>query len=148
MVLNRWVASGGDNKVCSCCETSCSEQRRKRRLAADAGTVSISNTTLRLLMKPERRATRGMLFDISGSSKKHFHPTCVWRACQKLSHKAIFVSFCTFRIARRLCVTGLKPVSEVAKPSQSCYKYRREIIIRPADTLLFGPHALHASLEG
>nr|XP_046238214.1 zona pellucida sperm-binding protein 3-like [Scatophagus argus] len=33
---NRWVASGGDNKVCSCCETSCSEQRRKRSLAADA----------------------------------------------------------------------------------------------------------------
>ncbi|XP_041822243.1 zona pellucida sperm-binding protein 3-like [Chelmon rostratus] len=33
---NRWVASGGDNKVCSCCETSCSEQRRQRRLAADA----------------------------------------------------------------------------------------------------------------
>ncbi|XP_038574811.1 zona pellucida sperm-binding protein 3-like isoform X1 [Micropterus salmoides] len=34
---NRWVASGGDNKVCNCCETSCSEQRRRRRLAADAG---------------------------------------------------------------------------------------------------------------
>ncbi|KAM9334112.1 zona pellucida sperm-binding protein 3-like [Symphorus nematophorus] len=33
---NRWVASGGDNNVCSCCETSCSEQRRKRSLAADA----------------------------------------------------------------------------------------------------------------
>ncbi|KAM3857156.1 LOW QUALITY PROTEIN: zona pellucida sperm-binding protein 3-like [Diretmus argenteus] len=28
---NRWVASGGDNKVCSCCETSCSDQRRWRR---------------------------------------------------------------------------------------------------------------------
>uniref|UniRef100_A0A665TAM9 Zona pellucida sperm-binding protein 3 n=1 Tax=Echeneis naucrates TaxID=173247 RepID=A0A665TAM9_ECHNA len=35
----RWVASGGDNEVCSCCETSCSEQRGKRSLAADAGTV-------------------------------------------------------------------------------------------------------------
>ncbi|XP_040888564.1 zona pellucida sperm-binding protein 3-like [Toxotes jaculatrix] len=34
---NRWVASGGDNKVCSCCETSCTEQRRRRGLAADAG---------------------------------------------------------------------------------------------------------------
>ncbi|XP_023249098.1 zona pellucida sperm-binding protein 3-like [Seriola lalandi dorsalis] len=34
---NRWVASGGDNKVCSCCETSCSERRWKRSLAADAG---------------------------------------------------------------------------------------------------------------
>ncbi|XP_068165562.1 zona pellucida sperm-binding protein 3-like [Antennarius striatus] len=32
---NRWVASGGDNKVCSCCETSCIEQRRKRGLSAD-----------------------------------------------------------------------------------------------------------------
>ncbi|KAM3584846.1 uncharacterized protein V6R79_000629 [Siganus canaliculatus] len=33
---NRWVASGGDNKVCSCCESSCRERRRRRRLAADA----------------------------------------------------------------------------------------------------------------
>ncbi|XP_030265200.1 zona pellucida sperm-binding protein 3-like isoform X2 [Sparus aurata] len=33
---NRWVASGGDNKVCNCCETSCSERRQKRGLAADA----------------------------------------------------------------------------------------------------------------
>ncbi|XP_031708122.1 zona pellucida sperm-binding protein 3-like isoform X1 [Anarrhichthys ocellatus] len=32
---NRWVASGGDNAVCGCCETSCSEQRQKRSLAAD-----------------------------------------------------------------------------------------------------------------
>ncbi|XP_071779909.2 zona pellucida sperm-binding protein 3-like [Centroberyx gerrardi] len=32
---NRWVASGGDNKVCSCCETSCTDQRGKRSLAAD-----------------------------------------------------------------------------------------------------------------
>ncbi|XP_047432955.1 zona pellucida sperm-binding protein 3-like isoform X2 [Mugil cephalus] len=32
----RWVASGGDNEVCSCCETSCSEQRWRRSLAADA----------------------------------------------------------------------------------------------------------------
>ncbi|XP_030607042.1 zona pellucida sperm-binding protein 3-like isoform X2 [Archocentrus centrarchus] len=31
----RWVASGGDNKVCSCCETSCGEQRWKRSLAAN-----------------------------------------------------------------------------------------------------------------
>ncbi|XP_078099974.1 zona pellucida sperm-binding protein 3-like [Sander vitreus] len=31
---NRWVASGGDNKVCDCCETSC--KRRKRSLGADA----------------------------------------------------------------------------------------------------------------
>ncbi|XP_057685485.1 zona pellucida sperm-binding protein 3-like isoform X1 [Corythoichthys intestinalis] len=33
---NRWVASGGDNKVCSCCESSCSEQRWKRNLREDA----------------------------------------------------------------------------------------------------------------
>ncbi|XP_026219085.1 zona pellucida sperm-binding protein 3-like [Anabas testudineus] len=33
---NRWVASDGDNKVCSCCETSCSEQRRRRSLGPDA----------------------------------------------------------------------------------------------------------------
>lgn len=37
---NRWVASGGDNKVCGCCETSCSAQKWKRSLrtaaAADA----------------------------------------------------------------------------------------------------------------
>ncbi|XP_041834974.1 zona pellucida sperm-binding protein 3-like [Melanotaenia boesemani] len=32
----RWVASGGDNKVCDCCETSCSGQRRKRSSATDA----------------------------------------------------------------------------------------------------------------
>ncbi|XP_039649503.1 zona pellucida sperm-binding protein 3-like [Perca fluviatilis] len=31
---NRWVASGGDNKVCDCCETSC--KRRKRSLGEDA----------------------------------------------------------------------------------------------------------------
>ncbi|XP_069022460.1 zona pellucida sperm-binding protein 3-like [Embiotoca jacksoni] len=42
----RWVASGGDNKVCSCCESSCGEQRQKRSLAADAalqweGTASL-----------------------------------------------------------------------------------------------------------
>ncbi|KAF3857203.1 hypothetical protein F7725_009062, partial [Dissostichus mawsoni] len=33
----QWVASGGDNKVCGCCESSCSEPRWKRSLAADAG---------------------------------------------------------------------------------------------------------------
>ncbi|XP_024149962.1 zona pellucida sperm-binding protein 3 [Oryzias melastigma] len=32
----RWVASGGDNKVCSCCESSCSEPRMRRSYAADA----------------------------------------------------------------------------------------------------------------
>ncbi|XP_034469013.1 zona pellucida sperm-binding protein 3-like [Hippoglossus hippoglossus] len=34
---NRWVASGGDNKVCGCCESSCGEERRRRGLVADAG---------------------------------------------------------------------------------------------------------------
>uniref|UniRef100_A0A672FJJ0 Zona pellucida sperm-binding protein 3 n=1 Tax=Salarias fasciatus TaxID=181472 RepID=A0A672FJJ0_SALFA len=33
----RWVASGGDNEVCSCCESSCREPRLKRSLADDAG---------------------------------------------------------------------------------------------------------------
>ncbi|XP_034034900.1 zona pellucida sperm-binding protein 3-like [Thalassophryne amazonica] len=28
---NRWVASGGDNKLCHCCETTCSNVKRKRR---------------------------------------------------------------------------------------------------------------------
>ncbi|XP_015244431.1 PREDICTED: zona pellucida sperm-binding protein 3-like [Cyprinodon variegatus] len=32
----RWVASDGDNKVCSCCETSCGGQRQKRSSEADA----------------------------------------------------------------------------------------------------------------
>ncbi|XP_060888941.1 zona pellucida sperm-binding protein 3-like isoform X1 [Labrus mixtus] len=32
----RWVASGGDNKVCDCCESSCSQQRRRRSPAAAA----------------------------------------------------------------------------------------------------------------
>ncbi|CAL8289051.1 unnamed protein product [Lota lota] len=27
----RWVASGGNNQVCSCCETTCSTQKRSRR---------------------------------------------------------------------------------------------------------------------
>ncbi|KAM6957957.1 zona pellucida sperm-binding protein 3-like [Tautogolabrus adspersus] len=33
----RWVASGGDNKLCDCCESSCSQQRRTRSPAAAAG---------------------------------------------------------------------------------------------------------------
>ncbi|XP_034533770.1 zona pellucida sperm-binding protein 3-like [Notolabrus celidotus] len=35
----RWVASGGDNKVCDCCESSCSLQRPRRSPAADVGVV-------------------------------------------------------------------------------------------------------------
>ncbi|XP_074520735.1 zona pellucida sperm-binding protein 3-like [Halichoeres trimaculatus] len=37
MEANRWVASGGDNKVCDCCESSCSLQRRRRSPAAHVG---------------------------------------------------------------------------------------------------------------
>ncbi|KAM9836037.1 zona pellucida sperm-binding protein 3-like [Aulostomus maculatus] len=33
---NRWVASGGDNQLCSCCESSCGGRRWRRSLAADA----------------------------------------------------------------------------------------------------------------
>ncbi|KAK5891212.1 hypothetical protein CgunFtcFv8_018489 [Champsocephalus gunnari] len=36
---DRWMASGGDNKVCDCCESGCSEARWKRSLAADAELV-------------------------------------------------------------------------------------------------------------
>uniref|UniRef100_A0A3B3X142 ZP-C domain-containing protein n=1 Tax=Poecilia mexicana TaxID=48701 RepID=A0A3B3X142_9TELE len=36
----RWVASGGDNKVCSCYEASCSGQVQRRSPAADAGTLT------------------------------------------------------------------------------------------------------------
>uniref|UniRef100_A0A672FMA9 Zona pellucida sperm-binding protein 3 n=1 Tax=Salarias fasciatus TaxID=181472 RepID=A0A672FMA9_SALFA len=41
----RWVASGGDNEVCSCCESSCREPRLKRSLADD-GTASIQPVAL------------------------------------------------------------------------------------------------------
>lgn len=30
LTADRWVASGGDNKVCSCCETSCGGQMQRR----------------------------------------------------------------------------------------------------------------------
>ncbi|XP_077368480.1 zona pellucida sperm-binding protein 3-like isoform X2 [Festucalex cinctus] len=35
--VKRWVVSDGDNKVCSCCENGCGEQRWKRDLGEDAG---------------------------------------------------------------------------------------------------------------
>ncbi|XP_019962141.2 zona pellucida sperm-binding protein 3-like [Paralichthys olivaceus] len=34
---NRWVASGGDNEVCGCCESSCDKQRWRRSLVVDTG---------------------------------------------------------------------------------------------------------------
>ncbi|KAM6893928.1 zona pellucida sperm-binding protein 3-like, partial [Xenentodon cancila] len=41
----RWVASGGDNNVCSCCETSCIGQRQRRSPAAHAA-VQWEGTTV------------------------------------------------------------------------------------------------------
>ncbi|XP_061745427.1 zona pellucida sperm-binding protein 3-like [Nerophis ophidion] len=41
---NRWVASGGDNNVCSCCDSGCSQQRRKRGVPEGAGVVQWKGT--------------------------------------------------------------------------------------------------------
>ena len=82
--LDRWVASGGDNKVCSCCETSCSERRRKRGLAADAGTVYTSNTTSHLGMNLQHWIlTRG----------ETFHTSYVIEKLPKISQKKGFFFF-------------------------------------------------------
>lgn len=78
--LDRWVASGGDNKVCSCCETSCSERRQKRGLAADAGTVYTSNTTSHLGMNLQHWIlTRG----------ETFHTSYVIEKLPKISQKKV-----------------------------------------------------------
>lgn len=52
-LADRWVASGGDNMVCGCCETSCDQQGRHRRHAASSpqqvaleGTASLGPITL------------------------------------------------------------------------------------------------------
>lgn len=52
-LADRWVASGGDNMVCGCCETSCNQQGRHRRHAASSpqqvaleGTASLGPITL------------------------------------------------------------------------------------------------------
>ncbi|XP_037552619.1 zona pellucida sperm-binding protein 3 [Nematolebias whitei] len=54
----RWVASGGDNNVCSCCETSCEGPRQKRSLAADAalnweGTAALSPILMEDVIRQE-----------------------------------------------------------------------------------------------
>ncbi|KAK9523861.1 hypothetical protein VZT92_017746 [Zoarces viviparus] len=61
---NRWVASGGDNAVCGCCETSCSEPRRRRSLAADVdpqreGAVALGPILLEELTELQARAASG-----------------------------------------------------------------------------------------
>lgn len=52
-LADRWVASGGDNMVCGCCETSCDQHGRHRRHAASSpqqvaleGTASLGPITL------------------------------------------------------------------------------------------------------
>ncbi|XP_011483580.1 zona pellucida sperm-binding protein 3 [Oryzias latipes] len=42
----RWVASGGDNKVCSCCDSSCSEPRRMRRSPAADAELQVEGTVV------------------------------------------------------------------------------------------------------
>uniref|UniRef100_A0A3P9L398 Zona pellucida sperm-binding protein 3 n=1 Tax=Oryzias latipes TaxID=8090 RepID=A0A3P9L398_ORYLA len=42
----RWVASGGDNKVCSCCDSSCSEPRRVRRSPAADAELQVEGTVV------------------------------------------------------------------------------------------------------
>ncbi|XP_061841411.1 zona pellucida sperm-binding protein 3-like [Nerophis lumbriciformis] len=64
----RWVVSGGDNNVCSCCDSGCSEQRRKRGVAEDAGVVQwkgtaavgpiqVEENTLRRVSPPESNSS-------------------------------------------------------------------------------------------
>ncbi|RVE75403.1 hypothetical protein OJAV_G00016600 [Oryzias javanicus] len=42
----RWVASGGDNKVCSCCESSCNEPRMRRRSRAADAELQVEGTVV------------------------------------------------------------------------------------------------------
>ncbi|XP_017289886.1 zona pellucida sperm-binding protein 3 [Kryptolebias marmoratus] len=56
----RWVASGGDNNVCSCCDTSCGGQRQRRRPAADSaprgeGTAALGPNLIEELPEPKPR---------------------------------------------------------------------------------------------
>ncbi|XP_077577825.1 zona pellucida sperm-binding protein 3-like [Stigmatopora nigra] len=43
---NRWVASGGDNQVCSCCESSCDEHKRKRTLPEATANANATATAM------------------------------------------------------------------------------------------------------
>ncbi|XP_070813920.1 zona pellucida sperm-binding protein 3-like [Chaetodon trifascialis] len=70
---DRWVASGGDNKVCSCCETSCSEQRRRRRHAADAdveweGTAALGPILLEENIQKEEQSELGPVTQAASDS--------------------------------------------------------------------------------
>ncbi|KAF7214970.1 zona pellucida sperm-binding protein 3 [Nothobranchius furzeri] len=54
METKRWVASGGDNQLCSCCETSCDGQREKRSLAADTDLWKGGAATLDPILPEDR----------------------------------------------------------------------------------------------
>lgn len=44
-LTDRWVASGGDNMVCGCCETRCNQrERRRRHVASSAQQVALEGT--------------------------------------------------------------------------------------------------------
>ncbi|XP_075868510.1 zona pellucida sperm-binding protein 3-like [Nelusetta ayraudi] len=69
-LTDRWVASGGDNLVCGCCETSCDQQGRHRRHAASSpqqvaleGTASLGPITL------EGSVMEGSVLEVAPPSK-------------------------------------------------------------------------------
>uniref|UniRef100_A0A3P9NYX5 Zona pellucida sperm-binding protein 3 n=1 Tax=Poecilia reticulata TaxID=8081 RepID=A0A3P9NYX5_POERE len=93
----RWVASGGDNKLCSCCETSCGGQVQRKSPAADAGTVYMTlrdanranNPCLFLLMLPQP------LIHLCGAGVAHVVMVSVSTlVCSRL-HKPAGHSVCT-----------------------------------------------------
>ncbi|XP_077467279.1 zona pellucida sperm-binding protein 3-like [Stigmatopora argus] len=55
---NRWVASGGDNQVCACCESSCAEHKRKRTLPE--ATATANATAKGLSVHIEREGSAGL----------------------------------------------------------------------------------------
>ncbi|CAJ1086913.1 zona pellucida sperm-binding protein 3-like [Xyrichtys novacula] len=73
----RWVASGGDNNVCDCCESSCSLQRQRRSPAANAepewegiaalGPILLKEKVLQVALLPEP-APQGVTPNASSSS--------------------------------------------------------------------------------
>ncbi|KAG7270843.1 hypothetical protein CRUP_028987 [Coryphaenoides rupestris] len=74
---NRWVASGGDNQVCGCCETICTAQRTGRRRrkrsgpSSDADEEWVGEVSLRpILVTPAPAVAPEMLVglpDVSGA---------------------------------------------------------------------------------